>query len=67
MSRKFGEPVPFDAELAKAVEVAAGRSLFPRPTFSAGDRCRVCGCTENRACPGGCWWVEQELCSRCVR
>ncbi|RBY82700.1 hypothetical protein [Blastococcus sp. TF02A-26] len=32
--------------------------------------CRVCGCTEDAACPGGCWWVpdpEQlgELCSQC--
>lgn len=28
--------------------------------------CRVCGCTEERACPGGCWWVEPDLCSECV-
>lgn len=33
--------------------------------------CRVCGCTENAACPGGCWWVPDpelagELCSACV-
>ncbi len=32
-------------------------------------RCRVCGCTEDRACPGGCWWVPDplmtELCSTC--
>ncbi len=27
--------------------------------------CRVCGCTENKACPGGCWWVEEYLCSSC--
>lgn len=29
--------------------------------------CRVCGCTEMRACPGGCLWVEHNLCSRCVK
>lgn len=28
--------------------------------------CRVCGCTENNACEGGCWWVEDDLCSSCV-
>ncbi len=29
--------------------------------------CRVCGCcTEERACPGGCEWIEPDLCSRCV-
>jgi hypothetical protein len=29
--------------------------------------CRVCGCTEANACPGGCWWVADDLCSRCDR
>lgn len=28
--------------------------------------CRVCGCTEDNACPGGCSWVEENLCSRCA-
>jgi hypothetical protein len=27
--------------------------------------CRACGCTNERACPGGCWWLEPDLCSRC--
>jgi hypothetical protein len=27
--------------------------------------CRVCGCTDDHACPGGCFWVEPDLCSRC--
>lgn len=31
--------------------------------------CRVCGCTEDRPCPGGCWWVSDpmmgDLCSSC--
>jgi hypothetical protein len=27
--------------------------------------CRKCGCTDARACPGGCWWVEYDLCSAC--
>ncbi|MBE3130604.1 MAG: hypothetical protein IMZ54_07790 [Acidobacteria bacterium] len=29
-------------------------------------RCRSCGCTEARACPGGCYWFEPDLCSRCA-
>ena len=29
-------------------------------------RCRVCGCTDDHACPGGCYWVEEDLCSECV-
>lgn len=28
--------------------------------------CRVCGCTCNNACAGGCYWVEEDLCSQCV-
>lgn len=27
--------------------------------------CRGCGCTDTRACPGGCSWVEDDLCSAC--
>lgn len=28
--------------------------------------CRVCGCSDNRGCPGGCLWAAPNLCSRCV-
>jgi hypothetical protein len=28
--------------------------------------CRVCGCTNQRACPGGCYWTEADLCSECT-
>jgi len=31
-----------------------------------GRRCRVCGCTERAACPGGCYWVAEDVCSACV-
>lgn len=31
-----------------------------------GGACRVCGCTEERACEGGCSWVEPDLCSACA-
>lgn len=29
-------------------------------------KCRVCGCTWNNACEGGCYWVEDDLCSNCA-
>jgi hypothetical protein len=29
--------------------------------------CVVCGCTDERACRGGCSWVVPGLCSRCAR
>jgi len=28
--------------------------------------CVVCGCSESRACPGGCVWAKPNLCSRCA-
>jgi hypothetical protein len=30
-------------------------------------KCRVCGCTEQRACDGGCSWVNgADICSICA-
>lgn len=29
-------------------------------------KCRVCGCTWNTPCEGGCYWVEEDLCSKCA-
>lgn len=28
--------------------------------------CRGCGCTDDHACPGGCCWIEPDLCSACA-
>ncbi len=30
------------------------------------DACRICGCTDEQACPGGCHWLLPGLCSQCV-
>lgn len=29
-------------------------------------KCRVCGCTWGNACPGGCYFVEDNLCNKCA-
>lgn len=29
-------------------------------------RCRVCGCTYYTPCEGGCYWVKEDLCSKCI-
>ena len=29
--------------------------------------CRECGCTDDAACDGGCWWVKDDLCSACAK
>ena len=31
----------------------------------ASQRCRVCGCTWIHGCADGCYWVTDDLCSRC--
>ncbi len=28
--------------------------------------CKQCGCTDSRACPGGCSWAAPSICSTCV-
>lgn len=46
--------------------------LYTQPAVAASDdkkkqdACRVCGCTEDNACEGGCYWVEPDLCSQCA-
>lgn len=26
--------------------------------------CKECGCIDNQACSGGCFWVKDNLCSK---
>jgi len=55
--------------LAKPVPYRGQRGLFdvPDELITLTNRaCRVCGCTDERACPDGCHWVEPNLCSACV-
>lgn len=35
--------------------------------LAGGVCCIVCGCTEDDACPGGCSWAANGLCSACAR
>lgn len=39
---------------------------FSAPYVLAGPRCRICGCTNDNACPEGCSWIEPDLCSSCT-
>ena len=64
------------AELAAADQLAAitpGRPTAPAPMAVEDDgvgRCARCGCTEERACDGGCIWIPSAqrilLCSACA-
>ena len=37
-----------------------GEELFDRW------KCVICGCTDDNACEGGCYWVYPNLCSACA-
>lgn len=41
---------------------------MPRRSKPKSGQCHVCGCTEDRACDGGCEWAnkDQTLCSLCA-
>ena len=43
--------IPFD-------EFISQRAALPH--------CLVCGCSDDDACPGGCYWVGPALCSACA-
>lgn len=64
--RRFVNPIAFRGSqgLFEIDDIYLDENLFP--TVLAGPRCRVCGCTEQTACDGGCRWVEPDLCSACV-
>lgn len=54
------EPIPYRGQ--------QGLFEVPDAVLAGADwelQCRVCGCTYLDACPGGCSWVESDLCSRC--
>lgn len=50
------------------ISPAATAVVHALHTNQAVDGCRVCGCAEYSACPGGCAWVNRErtLCSACL-
>jgi N6-adenosine-specific RNA methylase IME4 len=50
---------PFDPD-------AAAEDKGPELPFGETPACRVCGCTDDRKCPGGCAMVERTLCSKCI-
>lgn len=58
----------WDPELADAYEPENSTSLsFGEPAGVAEPvrTCAECGCTDERACIGGCYWSAPALCSAC--
>jgi hypothetical protein len=52
-------------DLVDAARIIAKR-CEPRKTPAVPRTCRVCGCTDRRACPEGCYWTGPNLCSACA-
>jgi hypothetical protein len=46
--------------------LASGSLTFDLAVSALDAVCRVCGCTEEEACEGGCAWAEPDLCTACV-
>lgn len=42
------------------------RVISYRPAPPVRRMCRRCGCTQDVGCPGGCSWIEDDLCSQCA-
>ena len=68
----YGVEVPEEFRSEKASKKAASIEQAKPDVHDPDDEpaCRLCGCTENRPCPGGCSWVEDaeqfgDLCSQC--
>jgi hypothetical protein len=52
------EGIKLESQQLRAVIMQSDPKFFNR-------KCRVCGCTWDHACEGGCSWVEDDLCSKC--
>jgi hypothetical protein len=60
----------------EVVELRRWHEEYKPDSPKGGMKCRVCGCTEDRACDGGCSWTpsatasaaakEIDLCSTCA-
>jgi hypothetical protein len=65
--RHVGTLVPY----GECVQGKQAKEQQAARVSSAGATCTKCGCTDSKACEGGCWWVKVDreagtgLCSNC--
>jgi hypothetical protein len=52
-----------DLESVNVGEISLGTWLTQREQLPY---CRICGCSDDDACEGGCIWVEPDLCNVCA-
>lgn len=77
LSRRFDVYICNTCGMEEALLDAVGKDPLPLNEWAmikafdsedeeGGQSCRVCGCTQDNACEGGCYWVEDDLCNRCA-
>jgi hypothetical protein len=62
-----GRPMPLDPEPRADGNVVSGSDGRARFLRAGVRQCKTCGCTETDACPGGCSWIGEHVCSSCLR
>ena len=57
-----------DPEVIELMEARGRREYARQMRIVAGTEiaCANCGCSDSRACSGGCVWATKALCSRCL-
>ena len=55
-----------DRRVKEEVEAVIQKPIIDTDQENDGEKCWVCGCTDDHACEGGCYWVIPGLCSRCA-
>lgn len=62
------DEVAFEMEARKEADAFERLENERQARIDAGveHACVACGCSESRACPGGCVWATASLCSRCL-
>jgi hypothetical protein len=52
-------------EAEKAIKYLVATGYAVSDIEHTQSKCRACGCDDDHACKGGCYWVEPNLCSQC--
>lgn len=60
-ARKLAGQVQIDSQA-----LVSGKVLRKKKAPQKEQVCHICGCSDLMACPGGCAWVEPDLCSSCA-
>lgn len=60
------QPADPDLRLRGRAHARALQAVFADQARRHPGECVRCGCTDDRACPGGCSWVVPNVCSQCA-